>query len=186
MLILVFALILSESVSMGSGEDLGIIAAPGKAQAEQSMTLHHSMPLTFQVAKTAAGGGSSITPVPQERGTIKKPSRPQAISAAILGTSDWYAWLNKMPPGPASFHVTGVVTVLTPGYDVRLLRSSPQGSDPLELLLDLAVTGLPGTWPRQATHVSVRYDADAAVSYNKVRIRWPGGTPVSLEVEVVY
>jgi hypothetical protein len=187
MFIFVFALILGESVTMGVGEDLGVIAAPGKAPAGRSMTLHPGERLTFQVAETATGGGSSIRAVPQERGTIRKPARVPAISALVLGTSDWHAWLNKMPPGPASFHVTGTVTLPTRGYDVSLSRSSPQGSDLLELILDLVVTRQPGTWPRQATQISVRYDdSNVAVPYKKVRIRWPGGTPVSLAVDEVY
>src|SRR6185436_7056550 len=32
----------------------------------------------------------------------------------VVDTSDWYAWIDKMPPGPASFHLTGVVHTPTP------------------------------------------------------------------------
>jgi hypothetical protein len=103
-----------------------------------------------------------------------------------IDTSDWYAWLNKMPPGPASFHVTGVVQLPTPGYEARLVPASPQGINPKELILDLKVTPLPGIWPQVFTPVSVRYDqSPAGVDYTGVLVREPDGDAVHLDVDIV-
>lgn len=187
MFMLGVALIAGEAVGMEGGKDLGIIAAPGKAPAGGAMTLCAGEQLPFRVAEAATGGGSGVTAPPAGRSTIPKGARVPARSPLVLGTSDWYAWLNKMPPGPVSFHLTGTVTVPSPGHDARLVVSVPQGSDPSELKLDLRVTKRPGTWPPQATKVAVRYDESTpAISYRKVRIQWPGGTPVSLQVEEVH
>lgn len=103
-----------------------------------------------------------------------------------VDTSDWYAWLNKMPPGPPSFHVTGVVHLPTPGYDARLVPASPQGRNPTELILDLQVKPLPGVWPQVITSVSVRYDQiPARVRYQSVLVREPDGDSHQIEVEEV-
>ena len=104
-----------------------------------------------------------------------------------VDTTDWYAWLSKMPPGPASFHVSGIVLLPTPGYDTRLVRGAPQGINPRELILDLEVTPRPGFWPQVITPVSVRYDEpEAGVEYDGVLVREPDGDGVHFEVEVVH
>ncbi|MBI4290948.1 MAG: hypothetical protein HY661_05645 [Betaproteobacteria bacterium] len=187
MFMFLFALIPGGSVGIGGETHSGVIAESGKAPAGRSMTPLPGERLSLQVAETATGMGSGNTTAGQERSIIRRPERVRAISTVILSTSDWHAWLNKMPPGPASFHVNGTVTVSSLGYDVRLVPSVPQGSNPQELLLDLKATRRAGTWPRQATPMSVRYDVpNIAASYTTVRIRWPGGTPVSLQVEQVF
>lgn len=124
--------------------------------------------------------GSSSTPVqtvhecpPKDRVTVD--------------TSDWYAWLSKMPPGPASFHVTGVVHLPSPGYETRLVKAAPQGINPRELILDLEVKPRPGIWPQVITPVSVRYDEESAgVEYTGVLVREPDGDAVQLDVDVVH
>jgi hypothetical protein len=104
-----------------------------------------------------------------------------------VDTADWYAWLNRMPPGPASFHVTGVVYLPTPGYEARLVPAAPQGSNPADLILDLRVTPRPGIWPQVITPVSVRYDqSPAGVMYQSVLVREPDGDAVQIDVEEVY
>jgi hypothetical protein len=104
-----------------------------------------------------------------------------------IDTSDWYAWLNQMPPGPASFHVTCVAYLPTPGYDAQLVPASPQGINPNELILDLQVTPRPGIWPQVITPVSVRYDqSPAAVMYQGVLVREPDEDIVHLDVDVVH
>ncbi len=105
----------------------------------------------------------------------------------IVDTSDWYAWLDKMPPGPPSFHVTGVAHLPTPGYDLRLVKAAPQGINPKELILDLHVHPRPGVWPQVITPVSIRYDERAAtVEYEGVLIREPDGDLTNFEVETVH
>ena len=114
------------------------------------------------------------------------PSHEGPKNAVTVDTSDWYAWLNQMPPGPASFHVTGVVQLPTPGYDARLVPASPQGINPVELILNLEVTPRPGIWPQVVTPVSVRYDeSKASVAYQGVLVREPDGDTVHMEVDIV-
>jgi hypothetical protein len=105
---------------------------------------------------------------------------------ASIDTTGWYAWLNRMPPGPASFHITGVVLLPTPGYDVRLVPAVPQGINPKDLILDLEVTPRPGYWPEVVTRVSVRYDqSPTGVEYTSVLVREPDGDAVQVPVEEV-
>lgn len=105
----------------------------------------------------------------------------------VLDTSEWAAWVNRMPPGPASFHVTGTVTLPSPGYEARLEYASPQGINPAGLILDLRVAKRPGLWPQRVTNVTVRYDvADYQGRYDSVLIRLPDGEAIQLEVEEVF
>lgn len=122
--------------------------------------------------------GSASIPIDASQGGRKNP--------VTVDTSDWYAWLNQMPPGPASFHVTGVVQLPTPGFDAKLLRAEPQGINPNELILDLKVTPRPGTWPQVITPVSVRYDqSPAGAAYQGVLVREPDGDTVHIDVDIV-
>jgi hypothetical protein len=103
-----------------------------------------------------------------------------------VDTTDWYAWLNKMPGGPVSFHVSGVVHLPTPGYEATLVPASPQGINPKELILDLKVTPRPGLWPQVITPVSLRHDeGTSSIEYTGVLVREPDGDAVHLEVETV-
>lgn len=120
--------------------------------------------------------GSSSVPV----GPLHPPR-----GSVHVDTSDWYAWLDKMPPGPASLHVQGTVQLPTPGFEVRLVPASPQGINPRQLILDLLVTELPGVWPQIVTSVSVRYDQKPAIDYDTVFIREPDGDTVLIDVDVV-
>jgi hypothetical protein len=183
MFVLGLALISGAAVGTESGKDLGVTSAPGRVLAGRMMSIGADEGVPFRVVETAAGGRSGMSAPPQERGITPK----GAFVPAILGTSDWYGWLNQMPPGPFSVHITGIVTVPSPGHDARLVRSAPQGVNPLDLKLDLQVTRRPGTWPSRAMKLSVRYDEmPASLSYNTASIQWPGGTPVFVQVERVY
>lgn len=124
-------------------------------------------------------GTSSIEVHPSQECPRKDPP--------VVDTSDWYAWIDKMPPGPASFHVTGVVHLPTPGYDVQLVAATPQGFNPKELILELLVTPRRGFWPQVITAVSVRYDdRTPAIEYDGVLVREPDGDGVHFEVEIVH
>jgi hypothetical protein len=122
--------------------------------------------------------GSANIPVTAVRECSKNP--------VTVDTSGWYAWLNRMPPGPPSLHVTGVVSLPTPGYDARLVAASPQGTSPVDLILDLQVTPRPGVWPQVITPVSVRYDqVPAGAMYRSVLVREPDGDAVQIDVDEV-
>ena len=101
-----------------------------------------------------------------------------------VDTTGWYAWRTKPATGPASFHVSGVVNLPTPGYEAHLVRATPQGINPRELILDLQVKPRPGIWPQVITPTSVRFDEDTpAVEYDGVLIREPDGDSVHLDVD---
>ncbi len=123
--------------------------------------------------------GSATLPVLSAHGCPKHP--------LPLDTSDWYAWINRMPPGPPSFHVTGTATFPTPGYEAHLEVASPQGINPADLILDLRVSARPGIWPQVVTDVTVRYDVpDYRGSYETVLVRLPEGEGIQLDVEIAY
>jgi hypothetical protein len=133
--------------------------------------------IAFAMIGDRVVGSASIAVTPTHEG----PKNPVTVD-----TSDWYAWLNKMPPGPTSFHVTGVVYLPSPGYDARLVEASPQGTKPTGLFLDLQVTPRPGIWPQVITPVSVRYDqSPARVMYQSVLVREPDGDTIQIDVEEV-
>lgn len=118
--------------------------------------------------------------------TAIRPAQECPKDPTVIDTSDWYAWLNRMPGGPPSFHVSGVVYAPTPGYDAALVPATPQGINPKELILDLQLTPRPGVWPQVITRLSVRYDqSPAGVAYTGVLVREPDGDATHLDVEEV-
>jgi hypothetical protein len=134
--------------------------------------------LAFAMVRGQVVGSESIAVGPV-------PERPRK-EPVVVDTGDWYAWLNKLPPGPASLHVSGVVYLPTPGYDVCLVPHVPQGINPVELILDLQVTPRTGFWPQVVTPVNVRYDQrPALVDYKGVLVREPDGDLVHFDVEEV-
>lgn len=72
--------------------------------------------------------------------------------------SNWYAWIDLMPPPPNHFHVVGDVMVANPGVDVFLTPKVPQGINPTILLLDLILIQRPGFWPQVLTIKQARFD----------------------------
>jgi hypothetical protein len=123
--------------------------------------------------------GSASIPIHTAHECAKKD--PVAVD-----TTDWYAWMNRMPGGPGSFHVNGVVHLPTPGYEAHLERAAPQGINPRELILDVKVTPRPGVWPQVITPASLRFDEESAIDYDGVLIREPDGDAVHLDVETVH
>lgn len=112
---------------------------------------------------------------------------PNPYPSISVDTSDWYAWVNALPPGPKSFHVTGVVYAPTPGYDASLIPANPQGVNPKDLILDLRLQPRPGVWPQVITPISVRYDIeDYAGNYESVQVREPDGDAVQFPVEIAF
>ena len=84
--------------------------------------------------------------------------RQEVISCKGSKTSNWHAWINKMPPKPDDFHVTGQVRVSNPGVYALLIKKEPQGINPAILLLDLHLVQRPGIWPQVVSWVPARYD----------------------------
>ena len=75
-------------------------------------------------------------------------------------TRGWYAWNNRMPTGPGSFHVIGEVQVGNPGIVAILTPRVPQGINPKILLLDLHLRQRSGIWPQVVTWATARYDSE--------------------------
>ncbi len=47
--------------------------------------------------------------------------------SALPLEAEWTAFFNRQPPGPFTLQVTGRLQMPTPGYTVKLSRTSPQG-----------------------------------------------------------
>jgi len=93
---------------------------------------------------------------------------------------DWKAIHDLMPGHPAKLTVTGTCTFPTPGFEVELRPSVPQGINPLDLLLDKVVTPPPGPAAEVVTDVEVRYEEVTDVMYETVTIM-PGGPSIEVE-----
>lgn len=126
------------------------------------------------VTEVGAGGGAGET------------ADKYAPAICPLETSDWYAWLNLMPPGPPSLHVIGLVLAPTPGYEARMKPATPQGINPKQLILDLELVPLPGVWPDVLTWISARYDQENSPDYDDVAIRCGGEILAVVPVEEVH
>jgi hypothetical protein len=116
------------------------------------------------------------------------PGRDPA-EAMIIDTSDWYAWVNRMPgPGATpTFYVTASVTVAHPGIDVSLVKAPPTPGQPRRLNLQLRVTRRPGAWPQVVVTKSVRYEESPYQdAYDLVNIEQPGAGNIRLDIEDVY
>jgi len=120
--------------------------------------------------------------------TIDAPVKPPPTpSPQTVTTADWHAWVNRMPPGPASFIVTGTVNLPTAGFDAKLVVATPQGFNPKELILDLVISPKPGLWPQVITPVSVRFEKGSySGAYTSVLIREPDGDGTQTAVEDVH
>lgn len=101
--------------------------------------------------------------------------------------ADWAAWVNKMPPGPPSFHVEGTLHMPHPGFEATLMPSRPQGVNPKVLMMDLKVKELDGMWAQVLTDIPVKYVEDPYEGdYEQVHIFYPNGDSVFLELTVAH
>ena len=102
-------------------------------------------------------------------------------------TREWKAWVNKMPPGPQSFHVIGSVQAPTPGYEVKMKRAVPQGINPAQLILDLELVPKPGGWPDVLTWLPAEYvERPYHDSFKEVAIRCKGEILKVIPIEEVF
>lgn len=106
-----------------------------------------------------------------------------------MGTRNWYAWLNLMPPKPDDFHVVGEVEVGNPGILAELHERVPQGSNPDILQLDLHLVQRPGVWPQVMTWAQCRYDrivCPGISAWKLVEIFHDGERVALIDVETVH
>lgn len=98
-------------------------------------------------------------------------------------SAEWAAWINRMPPGPASLHVSGTLHMPHPGFEATLVPKSPQGFNPAILMMDLHVEELDGMWPQVLTDLPVSYVEDPYDGrYTQVHIFYPDGDSVLLDL----
>lgn len=106
---------------------------------------------------------------------------------ALRKCSDWHAWYDHNPPGPATLHVTGTCEVPRSNCEVRLRRRDQQGANPKDLLLERTVVmGAADGWavgelgdPLVTTR-EARYEEKTGVEYETVTIL-PDGVTVRVD-----
>jgi hypothetical protein len=97
--------------------------------------------------------------------------------------SEWEAWHDHMPGGPATLIVSGVCKVPDDRYKVVLRRREPQGINPKDLLLELIVTEeRSGTELVEETALEVRYEEQTDFEYDTVTILPDGAVIPVMEV----
>lgn len=107
---------------------------------------------------------------------------------ANLPTRNWYAWINTMPGGPRTLHVIGEVEVPSIATQPLLLKRSPQGITPTDLLLDLFLVTTGDVGGTQTDWRKVHYsESGGELPYQTVGVH-ASGERISrdLEVEIIH
>jgi len=99
------------------------------------------------------------------------------------GCSEWSAFVDRQPPGPAALIVTGTCEFRSGGFTVELRRREPQGINPRNLLLNKIVTPPSGPSTDAITQVTVRYEEETTAGFDSVTILPDGPT---LQVQEVF
>lgn len=134
--------------------------------------------------KSAATGKGAAAKKTSKVSASKAASKKAGAAQTSQGTCGaWNAISNRMPPGPATFYVTGQCTFPTPGYKVKLVKAVPQGINPDILLLRKVVTPPDGPRPAVLQTLPVRYDQKGGTNYTHVTIL-PEGTTVKVQIVV--
>jgi hypothetical protein len=94
--------------------------------------------------------------------------------------AEWTASVDRQPPGPITVRVTGRLQLPTPGHRVTLTRTSPQGFNPRDLLLDLTIVPPGGMVIQVVTEVEVTYREQAGAGFDTVTIL-PGGPSIPVD-----
>src|SRR5580704_13544253 len=71
--------------------------------------------------------------------------------------SDLHAWVDKMPPGPASIHATGKITAPTPCYDALAEFAGLDKSNPPIYLVKVTLRQRPGGCIEVLTNIAFSY-----------------------------
>ncbi|HEX8719839.1 MAG TPA: hypothetical protein VF736_04300 [Pyrinomonadaceae bacterium] len=150
-------------------------------------------------SKKSASRGAASKKAAAKKGSSKKAASKKTSSkrgAAGKGaperTSDfsgkgrcgnWRAWHNRMPPGPATLHVTGTCTFPTQGYKVTLSEAVPQGINPAVLILNKRVVPPTGPVIQIPQTMEVRFSKRTNFRYTHVTIM-PDGVTVKVQTVV--
>jgi hypothetical protein len=123
--------------------------------------------------------------VTSKKTTKKKPAKKAAKairSAPVVGKCGrWKAWLDRMPPGTPTLHVTGKCVFPKHGYKVKLTRAVPQGINPAILLLRKVMTPPTGPVIQTPQTVDVSYTLKTKFLYTHVTIL-PEVTTVKVKI----
>lgn len=107
----------------------------------------------------------------------KKASRKATKKPVSAGKcTGWKAWHDRMPPGPATLHVTGRCRFPTHGYKVTLREAVPQGINPAILLLRKTVKPPTGPVIQTPETITVRFRKKTGFKYTHVTILPDGVT----------
>ena len=114
-------------------------------------------------------------------------AQSEVVSCEGAKTTNWHAWINKMPPKPDDLHVTGQVEVPNLGVVAELIYRVPQGINEKYLLLDLVLIQKPGFWPQIPTLATARYDQTPPMAeYESVEVFCGTNSVATMKVEVVH
>jgi hypothetical protein len=85
-----------------------------------------------------------------------------SIQANAQGTTlselyDLHAWVDKMPPGPASIHATGKITAPTPCYDAVVEFAGLDKSNPPIYLVKVTLRPRPGVCIQVIANIAFSY-----------------------------
>jgi hypothetical protein len=119
----------------------------------------NSYGVSYQADESSGGGGGSGE---------SAPTPPQTTETGKC--TEWAAWHDRMPGGPATLHVTGKCTFPKAGYVVTLRRHVPPGLNQTILLLDKEVTPPEGAVAQVETTVEVHYREETDEKFKQVTI----------------
>jgi hypothetical protein len=88
-------------------------------------------------------------------GVASMQSHAQAKKVGEL--SDLHAWVDKMPPGPASIHAAGKITAPTPCYDALAEFAGLDKSNPPIYLVKVTLRQRPGACIEVLTDIPFSY-----------------------------
>lgn len=111
----------------------------------------------------------------------KTTGRASKTKAVSVKCGSWKAWLDMMPPGTPTLHVTGKCVFPKHGYKVTLKKAVPQGINPAILLLRKVVTPPSGPVIQTPQTVAVKYSLKTKTKYTHVTIL-PDGVTVKVKI----
>lgn len=111
----------------------------------------------------------------------KKAPSKAAKKGGTIKCGSWKAVHDFMPPGTPTLTVTGVCTVPTTGYKIKLVMAVPQGINPAILLLKKVVTPPTGIVIPIQQKIKVVYTKKTKTKYTHVTIL-PDGVTVKVKV----
>jgi hypothetical protein len=108
------------------------------------------------------------------------------MNSSVLPQSEWKAWRDRIPPDPATLHVSGKHTFPTAGYSAELKPASPQGINPKIYILDMMIHKPVDPVIQVPEEVNIEYNEKTDVIYEQVCIRISSTEQVCVSVEEVW